>query len=280
MIEETFAADSGAARAIDFQGGAKQALRLQFENEYEKYIDLENKKANFTDGNFVKLLNEINEQRLNGYFIPDFLSIEEQTQDIIENQALYYYRYQIALMLKYIFMPQDDQFTTSAFSLPAIDEIAGLLTNDAGEAVFSCYQSYGINANSSNKALAWAFIKFMLGEDMQQSLNLLGFPVNKAAFMENSQINLLKIPNYVSQADGAYSVNGYYELTEEKYLRAYEEYMKYHEAFVNDLSLYPVTDEIINEMVSSEAALFFDGSKSAQEVADVLQNKVQLYLSE
>ena len=79
---------------------------------------------------------------------------------------------------------------------------------------------------------------------------------------------------------GAYSVNGYYELTEEKYLRAYEEYMAYHEAFVNDLSLYPVTDELINDMVSSEVALFFDGSKSAQEVAGVLQNKVQLYLSE
>jgi ABC-type glycerol-3-phosphate transport system substrate-binding protein len=120
-----------------------------------------------------------------------------------------------------IFVPKDDQPSSSAFPLPDIDEIAGLLTNEAGQAAFRCYQSYGMNANSKNKTLAWEFIKFMLSEEMQQSLNLLGFPVNNAALIENSKVNMTKIPNYAPQDDGGYTVDGYHELSDEKYLRRF-----------------------------------------------------------
>jgi len=56
--------------------------------------------------------------------------------------------------------------------------------------------------------------------------------------------------------------------------------MKYHNEFVNALNFYPVTDQIINDMVYSEVEYFFSGSKSAEVVASVLQNKVFLYLNE
>jgi len=280
LVKEGFAADSSGARVIDFQNGANQAFKTLFRSEYKKYVDVENKKANFQDGSFVRLLNELNEQRLNGYFKPDFLSMEEQTQDFIESQDLYYYQYQIGQVLKNIFLPKDDFTSSGAFPIPDIDEIAGLLTNEAGEAAFRCYQTYGMNANSKNKALAWEFIKFMQSEEMQQSLNLLGLPVNNAAFVENSKVNLTKIPNYVPQGSDGYTVDGYHELSEEKYQRAYEDFMKYHNEFVNALNFYPVTDQIINDMVYSEVEYFFGGSKSAEAVASVLQNKVFLYLNE
>jgi ABC-type glycerol-3-phosphate transport system substrate-binding protein len=280
LIKDQFAADNSGARAIDFQGGATQALRLQFTGADKKYVDLENKKANFTDGSFVELLNKINEQRQNGYFRPEFLSMEENTQDFIESQPLYYYQYQTDIMLKSIFMPKEDTTYPGSFPIPDIDEIAGRLTNEAGKADFHCLQSYGINANSKNKALAWAFIKFMLSGAMQGSLNLYGFPVNNAAFIEDAKLYITKIPNYVSQASGEYTVDGYHELTEEKYQRAYEGYLEYINELASMLNLYPVTDMTIDEMVSSEVELFLSGKKSAEMVADTLQNKVQLYLNE
>jgi ABC-type glycerol-3-phosphate transport system substrate-binding protein len=280
LIKDKFTADSSGARVIDFQGGAHHAFRTLFKGDYKKYVDLENKKANFKDGSFVELLNWINEQRLNGYFRPEFLSLEENSQDYIDSQALYYYKYQIDMVLKNIFVPKDDQPSSSAFPIPDIDEIAGLLTNEAGQPAFRCYQTYGMNANSKNKTLAWEFIKFMLSDEMQQSLNLLGFPVNNAAFIENSKVNMTKIPNYAPQADGEYTVDGYHELRDEKYVRAYEDYMVYHNGFVDTLSLYTTTDQIISDMVNSEVELFFGGKKSAEMVADTLQNKVFLYLNE
>jgi len=284
LVSEQFANDSSGARVIDFQNGVSQALRSLINSNYKKYIDLENKKANFTDGDFVKLLNNVKEQRDKGWFKPDFQSVEEMTNDFVENQDLYYYKYQIDMVLKYIFYPRDDMPEQSAFPFPDADEIAGILANDAGEVPFRCFQLYGMNTYSQNKKLAWEFIKFMLGEEMQQSLNLLGYPVNNTAFIEDSKMNLIKMPNYVpvveGDYEGEYTVDGFQMLTDEKYLTAYDEFMKYLNVFVNDLNFYPVTDEIIGEMISSETAQFFNGTKTADEVADTLQNKVQMYLDE
>jgi len=280
LIKEQFANDSSNARVIDFQGGAAQAFRNQFRMEHNHYVDLENKKANFNDGSFAELLERIHEQRQSGYFRPDFASMEEQTQDFIEAQRLYYLKFEIDMTLKNIFYPRDDFNQQEAFPIPDPDEIAGLLTNDAGEAVIRNFQAYGMNANSQNKKLAWQFIKFLLGEEMQQSLNLLGFPVNNAAFIEDSKLYMITMPNYVESGNDEYTVDGIVELAEQKYVDAYASYMEYLNEFVNELSLYPITDKIIDDMVASETALFFDGSRSAEEVANTLQNRVQLYLDE
>ena len=280
LISEQFANDSSNARVIDFQNGVNQALMYLINNNYKKYVDLENKKANFIDGDFVKLLNNLIEQRDKGWFRPDFQSIDDMSADFVESQRLYYYKYQIDMVLKNIFFPRDDMPDNNAFPIPDADEIAGIMTNDSGETPFRCYQLYGINSYSQNKKLAWEFIKFMLGDEMQQSLNILGSPVNKAAFIEDSKMNFIKIPNYVSIVEGEYTVDGFQMLTDEKYLAAYDEYMKYLNVFVNNLSFYPIIDETIGDMISSETAQFFNGTKTAAEAADSLQDKVQMYLDE
>jgi multiple sugar transport system substrate-binding protein len=192
---------------------------------------------------------------------------------------MYYLKFEIDMILKNIFYPQDEAYLDEAFPIPDSDEIAGILANDSDEVMFRNFQAYGMNANSQNKRLAWEFIKFLLGEEMQQSLNLLGFPVNNVAFIEYSKLYLTKTPNFVSGID-EYTIDGYTALTEQKYVDAYAQYMEYLSAFVNELSLYPVTDKIIDDMVIDEATLFFSGTRSAEEVVNTLQNRVQLYLDE
>ena len=39
-------------------------------------------------------------------------------------------------------------------------------------------------------------------------------------------------------------------------------------------------DQKITEIISEEAAAFFEGQKSAQEVADIIQNRVSNYIAE
>jgi multiple sugar transport system substrate-binding protein len=284
LIKSQFEGDSSGARVIDFQNGAEQAFKNLFRADFEKYVDLENRKVNFTDGSFAKMLKDINEQRVNGYFRPEFSSTDERTADFIDSQRLYYYKYQIDMVLKDIFQPTEDKPPQEAFPIPDVGEIVGLLVNERGEAEFKCYQAYGINSNSRNKTLAWEFIKFMLGEEMQQSLNLLGFPVNNAAFVEDSKIYFTKFPNYKpvneNEPEGEYTADGFFESNEEKSRAAYQKYYECLSQFVDCLGLYYTTDRIISEMVNSETARFFDGLCSAEEAAEALQNSVKLYLDE
>jgi ABC-type glycerol-3-phosphate transport system substrate-binding protein len=279
LIKDQFAQDGSNARVIDFYDMQWALIRMFFEPEYKKYVDLENKIAHFADGGFAQLLNELYEQRENGYFKPKLLSLEEQARDIVDNGRFYYYNIETIGTLKSIF--KLDLRDKDWFYAPDADEIAGLIINSAGEAVFNCIQAYGINANSKNKALAWAFIKFMLSEEMQQSIFLYGNPINNAAFIEDAKVDLIKIPNDADWKPSDYMYEFLeQERTEEKYLRAYEDFLEWHTGFSDELSYCPVTDRVIRIMVEKEVEEFFSGRKSAEMVADTLQNKVSLYLNE
>ena len=46
------------------------------------------------------------------------------------------------------------------------DKRLGLITNENGKVNFNFFQAFGINANSDNKALAWAFVKYLMSEEI------------------------------------------------------------------------------------------------------------------
>ena len=280
LIREQFAADGSDARVIDLGGDEARAFRTIWQLDYNKYVDLTDKNVHFTDSGFAGMLLEFDRQRRSGYFQPVFATLAEEVQDSMDNQDLYYFQYQPAYYLKLMFIPTDGGYRRDWPAHPDPDEIAGLLTNEDGGAVFRSFQSYAINANSQNKALAWAFLKFMLSEEMQQSTDLLGLPVNNAAFTDRAGLGLVRMPNYVFGEGDSYTMEGFLENPDEKYIEAYQDYLSRLNVFVDALDEYSVADETISRMITDEAALFFNGSKSAEDVAAVLQNKVRLYLDE
>ena len=277
LIREQYAADDSDARAFNFTESAPDAFRrLLYPNDYDLFVDLENRKAHFDDGRFARLLDELEALRRDDYFRPEFSSEDELIQDILYSTRDYYYRFDIDMSVKYWFVDRGPGTVRD----PGRDAFAGLVANDAGQVLVRNYQSYGINANSKNKALAWAFLKCLLGDEMQQSYNLLGLPVNNAAFLEKAKVNLTLQPNMIVLEEGGYGVDGYQDVTDEKTLQAYEDYLAFQEEIIPCLNHYPIVDRIITDMVDKETALFFDGTKSEQEVADTLQRRVQLYLDE
>jgi len=48
----------------------------------------------------------------------------------------------------------------------------------------------------------------------------------------------------------------------------------------DSINCFVVRDKTLSEMIASEAQYYFDGSKTADDVAKVLQNKADLYLNE
>ena len=173
------------------------------------FIDLANKRCDFTSGAFEALLNNTAQYESNGYLMP---MPKFNTDDMLAGATMEsgltalrlgggtesYFATGMSLMLMNHFNTSENGgrifFSTNGIgsSDTADHEIAGLLLNDDGNAEVEYMEAYGINANTKNPRLAWEFIKFMLSEEMQLSMLVMGTPVNKAAAEESAKQQLVQ----------------------------------------------------------------------------------------
>jgi multiple sugar transport system substrate-binding protein len=166
-------------------------------------------------------------------------------------------------------------------AIDADDEIAGIQAMSDGSVPFSYGKGFGINSQSKNKALAWAFIKFLLSDETQlSSISAMDIPVNNKARDEKLELIFSGIFGNIRMGPG-----GGGGRTEEIVLNAQqrqslENYKAAVERLSDNINSFVVQDTSVNDMIASEVQYYFDGSRTAQEVARVLQNKVDLYLNE
>lgn len=59
-----------------------------------------------------------------------------------------------------------------------------------------------------------------------------------------------------------------------------EEEVQFVRELIESASKVQVTDSKITEMIFEEAQPFFQGQKSVEEIADIIQSRVQLYMDE
>lgn len=139
----------------------------------------------------------------------------------------------------------------------------------------STYTIMMINANSGNKEGAWEFIRFLLSEETQLSLDLGYIPVSKSAFAAQAQkeieegaiVEIQGVTGKVSKW-----IKGDEDLTEEKAQEI--------EAFLEDARALPIRTVPILDIICEESRDYFDGSKSAEDVIKVIKNRVSLYTQE
>lgn len=163
-----------------------------------------------------------------------------------------------------------------------------------------CYPSINqtgvmvINSNSdeAHREGAWEFIKFLLSEEVQSTIHHSTYPVNKNAFetiaareIEEGSVVYSVNANGVTTKEikTAASVwaelkgdeaafKAIYDLTEEKVGEI--------RVLLDSCKALPINTAHIRGIICEEAAAYFDGSKSIQEVVPIIENRVQLYLNE
>jgi len=278
-------ANANSAEPIRMFGitSGSQMFRELLHVDYGKYIDIENRKVNLTDGSFAKLLDSSKEYGDNDFLPPDSESEEFSIEDFEKmKQEQFFYKTKSSYSLLGEALKSLGNSISYSIGIDtgneSNDKTLGLLSSKAGKINFNCMQAYGINSNSDNKALAWSFIKFLISDEMQssQELSMIGFPINNAARMEKAKMDISGITG-ISPAEEA--ANQSEELTAEQ-KKAYDYYIKSIEDFSDVLNYYPIEDDTINHMIDKEVAYYFDGSKTADEVAKTLQDKIELYLNE
>lgn len=160
---------------------------------------------------------------------------------------------------------------------------SGVLFDDGCHAgVNSFYYAMSINANSSHKEGAWAFLESLLGEEAQSAHDR-SLPVLKQAFDEMAAELLTHVNDKnaeLSQSGIGSTVNGEWigvirslkDLTEEKVAEL--------KATIEDARPYPIRTEFILDIIQEEAAHYFNGTKDIDEVRRIIENRVRLYLEE
>jgi multiple sugar transport system substrate-binding protein len=148
--------------------------------------------------------------------------------------------------------------------------------NDAKGLSFTSDTLLSINAKSKQKKEAWEFVKFMLSEEMQTTRDLMGFAVHKKASQaRQEQLKEIGASNGKMQLRmmGPDGKQFSPKPAEQKDIDRIEQALA-------SVRSYAETDPTVMAIIEQEAAPFFSGQKSAEEVAKTVQNKVNTYLQE
>lgn len=161
----------------------------------------------------------------------------------------------------------------------------GYPTTEGSGCIADCSGALALSAQSANKEAAWEFIEYHLDKTTPD-----GFSTRKS-ILDRKMEEAVTVSYYLDDegnplldADGnpvpefLGGTSEYdYEYT---YRTATEEEVQYTRELIESASKVQATDSKIMEIIREEAQPFFQGQKSAEEVADIIQRRVQLYMDE
>ena len=245
---------------------------------YHSFVDLQAGRANFINGGFALLLESINYYVDQGYIRRNTMSaldIEEFMRRAAEAPVeRVFFKLNNSYFLINMFIRELAQGMNTGFNSSSIavieedDKISGIQANTDGKIPFSYNLGFGINSLSKNRETAWAFIKFLLSKEMQLSPYIFNLPVNNEARNEKIQFDF-------KMAFGMYD-----EELNNRQLQAMENYILTLESLSDMINGYVIQDSNVNDMMMQEVQYFLNGSRTAEEVTKILQNKADLYLGE
>ena len=143
----------------------------------------------------------------------------------------------------------------------------------------------GMNAKSKNKDGVWQFLRMSITKEAQERNDDMqwGFPIMKSAmeerFIEDMTEEYYELPDGTKEIRPKSTWGGYYGENIEVYA-ATEEQVEFVRDFIKSVDTIFYYDEEINNIIQEETAAYFEGQKSPKEVAEIIQNRIQIYVSE
>jgi ABC-type glycerol-3-phosphate transport system substrate-binding protein len=235
-------------------------------NMLEEFVDLDGKKADFESPKYIEFLNFIKE-------LPDSDGINGELSDwnnwLQEGRALFSSRY-FALFtdLQQLEANLGGEYTCIGY--PSSDRTPDCIIKTIG--------AYAVSASSELKDQAWRFIEW------SHSTQGEGEPITWGGFPTRVDIFERELSVATDEADGQEESKGmggiFGDGMQVNYRKMTSDEVDVLYALIESASPERSEERIILEIMKEEAAYLYDGSKTAEEVAKVTQNRVQLYLDE
>lgn len=140
--------------------------------------------------------------------------------------------------------------------------------------------TFALSSKSKCQEGAWEFLRYYLTDEYQNQVKY-QFPIKKSA-LEIKEQEAMDRPYWVDEKgekqfyDDYVSVGG----VDVKLDPMTQEEAQEFTDFLTSLTLVGEFDQNLNEIIEEEAAPFFEGQKSAEEVAKIIQSRMQIYISE
>lgn len=240
----------------------------------DKYVNWATAECTFNTDDFADLLELCSEYQSSEEFYKDYEFDENSDNEItlIRNKKL---------LMKQEYMDSIDTYMCDKAIFGETITAKGYPTEKGNGVVASNNGSLlAISSKSKAKDIAWEFIRQMylpLGEDAFPY----GFPIRQDdldTVFENSK----KVETYTDEdgneqiAENAWS----FDDIELKVGVPTDEDINVIKELIFKIDTKPSLDEDIYNIISEEATAYFEGQKSAKDVADVIQSRVSIYVKE
>ncbi len=250
----------------------EQFMYLMMQYGGTDFIDVSTGKCKFDSPEFISMLEYANT-------LPVELSEDYWDDDYWMTYQSQYREDKTVLMEAYISSLRDMSTTMNGYFGEEVNFI-GFPTDTGSGSVLMADQSYVLSAKSKNIDGAWQFIRYYLTDEYQSTLEW-GFPVIKETFQEKAQEGLGR-PYYLDENGEKVEYDNYFTINGEDVILdpLTQEQVDQIVAVVMATEKRGYYNEDIQNIVSEEAAAFFEGQKSASEAAQIIQSRAQIFVDE
>ncbi len=246
---------------------------------YREFTDLKNASCNFDSPEFIKRMQFINDNKIGrtGLTGGGGLSAVEQIYDFRNDR----YLLNNSLLNSY----RDFKIYEQVYSGEACTFI-GCPSDNGNGSYCSVADGYSIMAGSQYIDGAWEFLKYYLfEEDVQFHM---GFPALEEKLSAELEYNKILHTEENSETGEQENIELYYMYepnSPEPTIIALDPFsdkkaVEYNDLVHNAVKNSGYMDEEIRNILNEEMTYYFEGERSAEETADIIQNRVSIYVSE
>lgn len=241
-----------------------------------KFVDSGTGKCSFNSQEFIDMLEFVKQ-------FPAEYNWDSEEYDWMESQLQYRKNSTLLYILSiYAFNNWDGYSYARQVTFGEPITFIGFPTEEGNGAVVRADNQYAISARSGVKEGAWEFLRYYLTEEYQKSdSNYYTIPVLREALLE--RLEIAKERPYWEDEDGNKNYyDDWYSIGDESFtfepLTDAEAQWLYD--YICSVTKPDYYDDNLQTIINEEAAAFFEGQKTAAEVADIIQSRAQVYINE
>ncbi len=241
----------------------------------EAFIDWDNKECHFDSQEFIDLLNFANS-------FPKEFDWESYDYETAESEYSRLHTGKQLLMEAGIYDFDYIQYIEAMVG--GTPSFPGYPSSVGNGSAFGVNGGIAISAACQDQEAAWAFVREVLLEENQTSEYMWQFPTNRHAFEAYAKQKMTpeyeKDPETGEQVEVSHHSWGVDNDTMiDIYAMTQAQYDMFMDLY-NSCSSLMFTNLEVNKIIADDVGPFFDGQKTAEETAAIIQNRVSLYVAE
>lgn len=237
-----------------------------------QFIDWETGKCSFDSEGFIEMLEFFKQ-------FPEQVDDAVYTDEYWENYGSMWREGRAVAMMYTISNFRDFNYTSKGTFGEPVTMIGFPSANEDGSAIIPVIQ-LAMSAKSSNKEGVWQFIRYYLTDEYQDALTY-GFPLSIKSLNAMGE-KAAKKSTYTDENGNEVEYDDFFYLNGVEMIidpMTKEEVEALKEVLYSFTQLYNYDENLI-QIIEEETAAFFNGQKSAGDVAAIIQSRAQIYVNE